>query len=75
MREAISSQSFLFLGIGNTVRSEELGMRSEGAMHNSYSIASIDKWAEAVALYLPIGGGAEGGGGSTSGKKSYVGLS
>ena len=50
-------------------------MRSEGAMHNSYSIASIDKWAEAVALYLPIGGGAEGGGGSTSGKKSYVGLS
>ena len=41
-------------------------------MHNSYSIASIDGRAEVVALYLPIGGGAEGGGGSSSGKKGNV---
>ena len=45
------------------------------AMHNSYSIASIDKRYEALAVYLPIGGGAEGGGGSTSGKKSHVEIS
>ena len=44
-------------------------------MHNLYSIANIDRRVEAVALYLPIGGGAEGGGGSTSGKKNNVELS
>ena len=37
-------------------------MCNGGAMHNSYSIANLDRRSEALALYLPIGGGAEGGG-------------
>ena len=58
------------------MRSELCVVRSEGAMHNSYSIASfLDSREEAVAPYLPIGGGAVGRGGSSSGKKKYVGLS
>ena len=50
-------------------------MRSGGAAHKLYSAASFDKRAEALAMYLPIGGGAEGRGGSSSGKRNDVGLS
>ena len=57
------------------MRSEKLEVRNGGAMHNSYSIVSFYKCSEAVASYLPIGGGAEGRGGSSSGKKNDVGLS
>ena len=34
----------------------------------------LDRRQAAIAMYLPIGGGAEGRGGSTSGKKKYVGI-
>ena len=51
-------------------------MRSDGAAHNSYNAAEfLDRPQEAITMYLPIGGGAEGRGGSTSGKKKHVGLS
>ena len=49
-------------------------MRSGGAAYKIYRAAEfLDKPLEALAVYLPIGGGAEGRGGSTSGKADNVG--
>ena len=49
-------------------------MRSVGAAHNLYSAVKFWKKEAALETYLPIGGGAVGRGGSTSGNIFMLGL-